>query len=355
MASEVETAFVPRESSARATLGGSSVVRKLLIALASLCCLSTVAQAQEWAIKMFESTRHDFGAVARGAKAAHEFPLSNIYLEDVHIASVRSSCGCTTPQVTQELLKTYEKGAIVASLNTRAFLGQKHATLTVTFDKPFYAEVQLNVAGYIRSDVVLEPGSVDFGTVDHGTKVEKQIDINYAGRGDWQILAIKSSSVHVEAEAVETSRSAGQVSYRLVARLLPDAPQGYINQQLVLVTNDQQASEFSLDVNGRVASSISISPSSLFMGSLKPGQQVTKQLVVHGKKPFKIVAVQCDEKCLTIATPPDAKSVHQVPVTFVAGDKPGKITYKIRIETDLGEGAASELTAYAEVIDAKAE
>ena len=50
-------------------------------------------------------------------------------------------------------MKTYEKGAIVATFNTNSFHGQRGATLTVIIDKPFYAEVQLHVRGYIRSDV----------------------------------------------------------------------------------------------------------------------------------------------------------------------------------------------------------
>ena len=42
-------------------------------------------------------------------------------------------------------------------------------TLTVTIDKPFYAQVQLHVSGDIRSDVVFTPGSVQLGSVDEGT------------------------------------------------------------------------------------------------------------------------------------------------------------------------------------------
>ena len=51
-------------------------------------------------------------------------------------------------------LKTYEKGAIIAHFNTDTFSGQRGATLTVTIDKPFYAQVQLHVSGFIRTDVI---------------------------------------------------------------------------------------------------------------------------------------------------------------------------------------------------------
>jgi len=115
---------------------------------------------------MFATTSHDFGTVARGQRTEFEFVLENLYVEDVHIASVRASCSCTTPEIKTDTLKTHQKGAILAKYNTAAFLGPKGATLTVIFDKPFWAEVQLNVRGFIRSDVLLQPGSVDFGSVD---------------------------------------------------------------------------------------------------------------------------------------------------------------------------------------------
>jgi len=44
-------------------------------------------------------------------------------------------------------------------------------------------------------------------------------------------------------------------------------------------------------VEGRIVSGITVSPASLFMGVLQPGEQVTKQLVIKGKKPFRILSI----------------------------------------------------------------
>ena len=94
--------------------------------LASVLVLAaSAASAQQWATSMFETTRHDFGTVAAGAKTEFEFPLKNTYIEDVHVASVHASCSCTTPSIKKEWLKTYEKGAIVAVFNTRTFSGSR--------------------------------------------------------------------------------------------------------------------------------------------------------------------------------------------------------------------------------------
>jgi len=334
----------------------SFVVRILVSTLLVLLTSGAGASAQDWARKMFEETKHDFGAVARGAKAEFRFNLKNLYLEDVHIAGVRSSCGCTSPVIEGDtgqgvLLKTHERGAILAAFNTRAFNGQKSATVTVTFDKPFYAEMQLQVSGYIRTDVVLFPGGAEFGTIDAGADAAKKITITYDGRPDWAITEIKSGSEYVEAEAVETTRAGGRVTYELTVRLTPDAPPGYVNEQLMIVTNDRRATEFPVDVEARVVSDLTISPASLFLGALKPGQTVTKQVVVQAKKPFRITKVSCEDECFEFKTPRTAKSVQLVPIVFTAGETPGKLSYKIKIQTDLGQDAVSELSAFAQVVE----
>jgi len=306
--------------------------------------------AQNWARKMFATTDHDFGSVARSAKAEFEFVLTNIYVEDVHISGVRSSCGCTSVRMAKPLVKTHEKTAIIASLNTKSFQGQRGATLTVTFDKPLHAQVQLHVRGHIRSDVVFHPGSVQMGNVDQGQPARQKVAISYAGSSTWRILEVKSANPHLAGEVVETRRRGGQVGYELTAYLDGTAPAGYLRDHLVLVTNDHRAREIPVAVEGVVQPGIVVSPSSLFMGVVQPGQKVTKQLVIRAKKPFRILSIDCEDGSFEFEAPADQepKALHVVPVTFVAGGDAGKVSRMIRIETDLGE-TPPELSAYAVV------
>lgn len=317
----------------------------LLTVLAISPCLG-----QEWAQKMFKVADHDFGSVARGAKVEFPFVFENLYMEDIHVAGVRASCGCTTPRVENDSLKTYEKGAVVAHFNTDTFLGQRGATLTVTIDRPFYAEVQLHVRGNIRGDVVVDPGSVQVGSIDQGTELDQTVAVNYAGRSDWQIIDVKSSNPHITGQVVPTLRADGQVSYQLKVHVDPSAPAGYLNDRLMLVTNDAAGQQIPVVVEGRVMPSITVSPTALFMGVVQPGQKVTKQLVVRSKKPFRILGVSCEDKAFVFDTSKETapRELHLVPVTFTAGTDAGKIVKTIKIETDQGE-MKPELAAYAVV------
>ena len=115
------------------------------------------------------------------------------------------------PHISKDTLKTYENMASSPPSIPWAFQGQKNATVTVTFDKPFYAEVQLQVAGYIRTDVVVSPArAVDFvhrlimaASRPKGIQADT---ITYAGRTDWKILPFHSASNHLEADINETGR-----------------------------------------------------------------------------------------------------------------------------------------------------
>ncbi len=227
--------------------------------------------------------------------------------------------------------------------------------MTVVFDKPFYAEVQLQVAGYIRRDIVIHPGEVDLGTVDQGTPVEKQISIAYAGRGDWQITGRQiAKPLHRLAAFRNCAAIRARLSYDLKVVLKPDAPAGAISEQLVLLTNDQRSPEVPLDVEGRVVADLTVSPASVLMGVLEPGQRATKQLVIKAKKPFRITGIYCDDDSFEIKTPDSTKPLHVVPITFIAGDRTGKVAQKIRVTTDLGEDVVAEFSAYAQVVSPEA-
>jgi hypothetical protein len=324
---------------------------------AAACLLLTVLAgspvfAQQWARKMFQESKHDFGSLARGAKAEYRFELTNIYQQDVHIVSARSSCGCTSVRVEKPRLKTREKGAIVASINTGSFFGQKAATITVTFDKPFYAEIQLQVSSNIRTDVTFEPGSVQFGSVEQGTPAERKVNVTYAGQSKWKIIEARSANPCVTAEVAQTGRRTGQVSYNLIVHLSAEAPAGYIHDHLMLVTNEHQAAQIPVAVEGRVCGGVTVSPASLFMGVLQPGEKVTKQLVIKGCKPFRILSISCDDKSFEFdtSTGNTPKPVHLIPVTFVAGPDAGKVTKTIRIQTDLAD-SKPELSACAVVAE----
>jgi hypothetical protein len=298
---------------------------------------AAAATAQDWALEMFHrQTTHNFGTVARGAKVEYAFVVENVFKEDAHIVSATSSCGCTRPSVTDNFIRTWQKSAVICSIDTKSFLGHREAAVTVRFDRPFPAEVILHVSVFIRGDVVVQPGEIDFGSVSQGARPSRQVTISYAGVPNWEITTIETSNRFLDIHAVESSRTAQQVTYDLTVSLKENAPAGYLRDQLILVTNDTNPfnSRVPVPLEGIIVPSISVRPSPLLMGVANSGHSVTKTLVVQGHLPFRILDVRCSDPRFKFGKPPLAQSLQLIPVTFAAGEATGAIERVIHIETD---------------------
>ena len=344
-------------------LEGGRVLRTLGLSLVMLACSAAGLSAQEWAEKMFNKLDHDFATVARGADTVHKFEITNLYKQDMVITGVRSSCGCTSPSIegpdgklaavgSPVVVKTHEKAYVVARFNTRTHVGQKGATLTVTFASPYSAEVQLHVHGNIRSDVVFNPGAIEFGEVNEGEPKEQKVTVQYAGRPTWEIVDVTNDNDNFEVELLEAERSGNRVAYNLIVRLKDNLPAGYVMDQLTVVTNDSrpESQRIPLFVSGRVRPEFSVTPTQLVLGAMAPGSHVTRKIIVRGKDPFKIVDVNCGEDCFGFKTDNnEAKKVHVVDVTFTAGEQPGKLQTPIKIVTDR-ENRGATLVASATVV-----
>ena len=322
--------------------------RRTLAAMVVFLAAGT-ASAQQWAESLFTAKTHDFGAVARAAKVEHVFVLKNNTSQKVHIASVRSSCGCTQPRVGKDWAAPGESASVVAAFNTRGFTGKRGAWVTVTLDKPQYAEVRLRIDGYIRTDVVLDPGQVALGSVGVGQTAEKTVKVNYAGRNDWKIENVKTNSPYLEARVIETARANGRVSYNLVVELKPDAPVGYINDKLVLQTNDRRATQVPVKVEGLVVANLTVSPSPLLLGTVQPGQSVKRQLIIKGTKPFRILEIVAEDNGFSFEPSDTAKLVHVVPITFEAGVAGQTLDGKIVVRTDMTEAPTASVTVKGQV------
>lgn len=330
-----------------------------------LLLLESTCLAENWAEAMFDHTSHNFGVVARGAKVVHRFPFENKYEEDVHVRDVKASCGCTSLEVTKKTIGTWETSEIVMQLDTRKFQGRKDAVITVELEfikqtpdgprRSSSVEVRLPFYSYIRSDVVLQPGSAQFGSVAAGTSVEKKVTLSFAGSPGWAITGLGDGvSPYLGVRMAELGRNAGRVTYQISVELKPDAPVGHIQEFVELITNDTRpnAGRVLLLVEGEVTSTLAVRPSPLSFGVLNTGTSVTKTLVVRAEKAFTIEEITCPDDRIGILLPEvDAASpVYVVPITFTAGAVAGAVDTKLIVRTDLAGGESVEVLVDGQIL-----
>jgi hypothetical protein len=145
----------------------------------------------------------------------------------------------------------------------RFIFGQRARLCTVVIDRPRYAEVQVNVKGYVRTDVVFNPGEVNFGTIEAGEPQTKKVALSDAGRNDWKITNVRTPSEFVIAEVKEANRGKGRVSYELEVSVKEGAPVGPLQNELILETNDQRIKSVALRYTADIEPRLSVSPKTI--------------------------------------------------------------------------------------------
>src|SRR4051812_2072210 len=215
-------------------------MRRILLLLAACAALSArPAGAQGWVEAAFPERSFDFGPVARGSKIHHSFRLINRTNQDIHIADWRTKCGCTEVRVGARDIPPGTQTSIEAVIDTTKFVGYKASGLTLIIDRPNFVEVDLNLICFIRGDLVVSPGQVDFGTVQRSGKPPVTRNLTYAGAlPNWTIAKMKTRSTHVAARLQELGRSYdGQMQFALTATLNPSVDNGYFKDEITLYTS----------------------------------------------------------------------------------------------------------------------
>lgn len=295
---------------------------------------SAIAQSG-WADALVDTKKIDFGVIATGSEAVKIVVIENKLTSHVHVSSVSTACKCAQAKIPEKtLLAPGEKTSVEIRMNTLAFSKQRDTSLSIFFDSPQFAEVRIPISAYIRTDVVFDPGKVDFGIVDFLAGATRRVRISYAGRPDWTIRDVKISGKELTASLKETSRQGGNVTYDLEMTLAKDARSGRLRDIVTLVTDDAANPYVPLIVEGEIVPDIRISKTNNFLGRLTPGQTKNFNLIVNGKQPFLVEDVDCKslEDCLNVKKSDKENRVQQVNIEFKVPENPGKFEEEMQLK-----------------------
>ncbi|MGZ3393063.1 MAG: DUF1573 domain-containing protein [Isosphaeraceae bacterium] len=330
--------------------------RTMLMGLLGMVISSPEVRAQglDWVASALPERAYDFGTVARGSQVRHAFSLINRSDQEIRIADWRTKCGCTNIRVGAKVIPPGTQTTIEATIDTTKFLGYKPSGLTLIFDRPTFVEVDLNLTCFIRGDIVMNPGQMDFGIVRRSDKMPPaSLTLTYAGgRSDWEVTKMKTQSSKVKAELRELSRTAdGQINYTLTATLQPGVSNGYFKDEITLLTNDQSSPSIPISVVANIQSAVAVTPSIINFGGLRPGQSVSKTIVVRSKEPFSITRLSPSQEDLQPAEDEKGpRAVHQLKLTLKAPEQTGPHHATLTIETDIKDEPPALLKTFATVV-----
>jgi hypothetical protein len=317
---------------------------------ASAAASPTPASASPtWAEGFFAEKAHDFGPVARGGKYRHEFVLTNRLAEPVSILNVRASCGCTTGRVNATQVAPGDSAVVEAEIDTRNFVGKKSTVVFVSLVNTSgqESEARLGISVDILSDVVLNPGTIDFGTVTRGQPPTKTLTIDRLGAPGWKVERMISGNRLLTGQLVETARKDTSVQYTLSLSIKPDAPPGAIRDEIRLLTNDSETATIPIGVTALIRGDLVATPSVLALGRVTSAGGAQGRFLVRASKPFSIVSVEGGGDGFSVAPVEPVRAAAQVLTVAYRpeeGRTRGDLKHVFRVVTDLPGEPALELT-----------
>ena len=338
-----------------ATLSRPAQLFALIIA--ALTTAPVVAQessAAIWGDKMFDRTEVKFGTVARLSDTTFKLKVRNLYTDPIQITSLGVSCGCIS-WIDQApiTLGSKEERELTLRLDTVRYTGDRNVRATVSLFEPAHGysdSVTIPVSARIRSDVEVRPSYVGFATIDLGKSYTQKIGVTYnGGRGNWKITEAKVGNPHLTTQVVEKGRVGGTVNYEVLVVIDGSAPAGVLRDQLMLTTDEAGNSAISIPIEARVEADIVVTD--VQFGMVNPGHVKSMNVIVRGKKPFKIAEVNhvarevrlkptddataavagaastpvtsLPDEAFKIKCPETTAAVHTVPLTFTPPAEPG--------------------------------
>lgn len=296
--------------------------------------------AQHWTQQFNGDARqHDFGVVPSYSDHVHIFKFKNDFDYPIHLIGLRTSCRCTLPEILTSTVAPGEYGKIKAVFDTKNHYGKKGATITVSVrrDQPYteYGEIQFQAKGVIRRDVVLNPGNVLFDKALVGKETKKNVTVRYAGDPNWQIASVNSTNpnISIVTREIERNPQTRRIDYELTLSLSGDQPAGRFVDQIQITTTDANSKNkyLTINVQGNVRSVVKAAP--VRLGVVEKGQQIYKNLVIKGERPFGISSVKTTDDRVKFELSPGSKTLHVLKYRLDTSVT-GQVSSRITIVTD---------------------
>jgi hypothetical protein len=320
---------------------------------------SILAAGDRWADSLFHEAGHDFGPVPRGAQVRHDFTFTNTTGETLTVSDIRASCGCTTGRVLNPTIEPGQTGTIEARMDTRNFVGVKSTSLIVTLytSGGRHAEVRLGVRSNILSDIVLNPGWLDFGVLPQGQTSRLAMTIDRYGAPDWKVLRLMASrrlSETIDATINESYRDSSEVGYTLTVVVKPSAPVGPVREEIKISTNDAETPIVTVLVTAEIRGALSASPSLLSLGQVSTGAPpVRGRFLIRAARPFSIQSIEGAGEGFELEASEGApKPLQVVNLTFHPdrSSTQGEIRRSFQVITDLAGEPPVTLNAAVDVL-----
>jgi peroxiredoxin len=231
-------------------------------------------------------------SLGENAEIVASFVLKNRGDKPLNLSVASTSCGCTAATLEKNRLESGQSTTLKATMHA-----DNERLVRVTLRTGDTASPVAVVA--LQSKRTFAPFALPAPFSLFGEKGQKiSAESRFELPAGWKITRIETSPPWLQTK-LETAPK----SFRLAVEAPETAPEGTISGRILLQLQGTPLQSLSVPINGFVFNDISASPRMVVLGEIANGI-ARRTVVVHGPKPFSILAVRGDSPGLKASADP---------------------------------------------------
>jgi hypothetical protein len=327
---------------------------------------ATLAKAPEGPKPKIEIANkiQDFGTVSKGDKIKATFEVQNVGTAPLEISQVRPTCGCTVAEKPAHPIAPGASDKIVADVDTAAFTGPISKVVVVFSNDPTNPQMGLVIKADVKAFIeVLPRPLILFRSVLQGEAATEKLTLVSADGSEFKVEGVTTSGGPYQVayhELAEKDRLPGHPGpqWQLSVTVPADAPEGMLNQKIVVKTNAPKAPEVTINVTGAVRPVVQVIPPEVNFGTV-PGDALVGHnvLVINNRQgaELKLTDVKVDnDNFSTEVTPLTPGQRYYLAVSLKAGATKGTQKATVKVSTSDPLRKVIEIPVTAEVQPAQA-
>lgn len=285
----------------------------------------------------------DFGTVPKGDKIRATFDVRNTGKAPLEITQVRPTCGCTVASF-DRTIPPGGTGKIAAEVDTTGFSGPISKAVLVFSNDPATPQVNLVIKADVRAFIeVLPRPLIIFRNVLQGEPASERLVLLSADGSDFKVESAEASGgtyqlAYKELGEKERIPDRKGSQWELTVTVPANAPEGMLNQKIVVKTTAAKAPEVTINVTGAVRPVVQVIPPQVNFGTVAGDALVGQNfLVVNNRQgvELQLSEVKVDNpNFATEVIPLQAGQRYQVAVSMKAGVPKGAQKATVKISTN---------------------
>jgi hypothetical protein len=247
----------------------------------------------------FDEPGFNFGVMDQQTEASHVFIIRNTGAGPLRILQVFPGCSCAVTELDASDIPPGGSARLLATFYSGNFNGPVSKVMTVQSSDPARPMATIELRADVQPVFVFMPSALDFGQVERGQTVTREVTMSDAKGRPFMIKGVASSLTNVTATAAPLGRDGS--SYRLKLALSPQSRMGPLVGNVEVTTDRKVAGKPILLVIGTVIGPVRVTPPAVFLGMVGAGGLFPpKKLVVQntGPKPVEIKLVNPGDPAL---------------------------------------------------------